>query len=217
MEPISLQMLDGGPRRLLALGAHADDIEIGCGGTLLRMLSERPELEVTWVVLCSTQERAREARGGAAAFLEAAHRSTVLVKEFRESFLPADWAQVKDVFEEIKRSVSPELILTHYREDRHQDHRVVSDLTWNTWRNHMILEYEIPKFDGDLGAPNFFAHLPAAVVERKIDLLLQHYPSQSSRQWFSPDVFRGLARIRGMECAAPEGLAEGFHCRKAVF
>jgi LmbE family N-acetylglucosaminyl deacetylase len=217
MERIALSAADGGPRRILALGAHADDIEIGCGGTLLRLIADRPDLEVTWAVACSTPVREKEARGAASAFLQGTARSRVEVKAFRESFLPAEWPAVKEWFEEIKGSAAPDLILTHYREDRHQDHRVISDLTWNTWRNHLILEYEIPKFDGDLGVPNLFADLPAATLERKIELVLQHYPSQAHRQWFSPDVFRGLARIRGMECVAREGLAEGFYCRKATF
>jgi LmbE family N-acetylglucosaminyl deacetylase len=205
------------PRRLLLLGAHCDDIEIGCGGTLLRLAAERPELEVRWVVFSSTPERAREARASAAAFLRGVARSEVIVRDHRDGYLPHSGAAVKDDFEAIKREYSPDLILTHYRHDLHQDHRLVSELTWNTWRNHLILEYEIPKYDGDLGVPNFFAPLPAATLEKKIALLLEHYPTQAGKPWFTADLFRALPRIRGMECAAPEGLAEAFHCRKAVF
>ena len=208
---------EGGPRRLLALGAHCDDIEIGCGGTLLRFLGERSDLEVRWVVFCSTAERAREAHASAAAFLQGARKAEVMVREHRDGYLPHSGAAVKDEFEALKREYSPDLILTHYRHDLHQDHRLVSELTWNTWRNHLILEYEIPKYDGDLGAPNFFSPLAAAGLERKIALVLEHFPTQAVKPWFNADLFRALARIRGMECVAPEGFAEAFYCRKAVF
>ena len=206
-----------GVQRVLALGAHSDDIEIGCGGTILRLIAERPGLEVTWVVFCSTPERAGEARASAEAFLSGAARSQVLVKAHRDGFLPWAGAAVKEDFEGLKPLVSPDLILTHYRDDRHQDHRTVSDLTWNTFRNHFILEYEIPKYDGDFGSPSFFAPLPAAVLERKIELILKAFPTQAGKAWFTADLFRAVARIRGMECAAPERLAEAFYCRKAVF
>jgi LmbE family N-acetylglucosaminyl deacetylase len=205
-----------GPKRLLVLGAHPDDIEIGCGGTLLRLLAEVPDLEVTWVVLTSNPARADEARTSAAAFLAGAARSQVIVKDFRDGFLPWNGAAVKDAFESLKPVASPDVILTHFREDRHQDHRMVSDLTWNTWRNHLVLEYEIPKYDGDFGSPQVFMPLSSAVVERKIDLLFQAFPSQAGRGWFTRDLFRSVARIRGMEGATLEGLAEGFYCRKLV-
>ena len=215
MRPLALFPGDG-PKRLLLLGAHADDIEIGCGGTVLRLVAEHPGLEVTWVVLTSNPARADEARTSAAGFLGESARSTIIVKEFRDGFLPWSGVAVKDAFEALKSVVSPDLILTHYREDRHQDHRLVSDLTWNTWRNHLILEYEIPKFDGDFGSPQVFVPLPSATVERKVDLLMHAFPSQAGRGWFTRDLFRSVARIRGMECAAPDGLAEAFYCRKAV-
>jgi LmbE family N-acetylglucosaminyl deacetylase len=208
---------EAGPRRVLALGAHADDIEIGCGGTLLRLLPTWRDVEVAWVVFCSTPERAREARASAAAFLHGVVRSHVVIHEHRDGFLPYSGAQVKDAFEALKREFSPDLVLTHHREDRHQDHRLVSELTWNTWRDHLILEYEIPKYDGDLGAPNVFSLLPAATLERKIALVLEHFRSQAGKHWFTADLLRALPRIRGMECAAPDGFAEGFYCRKATF
>jgi LmbE family N-acetylglucosaminyl deacetylase len=215
MNPVS--MLRGqGPLRVLALGAHCDDIEIGCGGTLLRLAAERERLEVRWVAFCSTPNRAREGRASAAAFLEAAADAIVTIHDHRDGFLPESWAAVKDRFEASKRTFSPDIIFTHFRHDLHQDHRVVSDLTWNTFRNHLILEYEIPKFDGDLGAPNCFAPLRSATLERKIALVLEHFPSQQDKPWFAPDLFRALPRIRGMECAAPERLAEAFYCRKVV-
>jgi len=216
MHRLSLFSEGDGVRKILALGAHADDIEIGCGGTLLRLLSERSDLEVTWVVFCSTPERAREAEASAQRFLERASRRRVIVKSHRDGFLPTEQARVKEEFEELKGQVSPDLILTHFRDDRHQDHRVVSELTWNTWRNHAIWEFEIPKYDGDFGTPNLFVPLAPAVLERKIALVLEAFPTQAGKPWFTADLFRAVARIRGMECAAPDRLAEAFYCRKLV-
>jgi len=214
----ALTLLPQGKARVLALGAHPDDIEIGCGGTLLRLAAERPDLEVTWAVFAATPERAQEARASAAGFLAGlATPPHVVVHDFRDGFLPWSGAAVKERFEELKKVVSPDLVLTHYRDDRHQDHRLVSELTWNTWRNHLILEYEIPKYDGDFGSPNVFATLPAATLERKIALLLEHFPTQAGKPWFTEDLFRAVARIRGMESVAPERYAEAFYCRKAVF
>jgi len=215
--PVSILDGGGGPRRILALGAHCDDIEIGCGGTLLRLLAERRHLEVMWVVFCSTPERAAEAHASAAAFLEGAPAAKVVVREYRDGFLPYAGAAVKEEFEALKREFSPDLVFTHFREDRHQDHRLVSELTWNTWRHHFILEYEIPKYDGDFGSPNFFATLPSGTLERKVGLLLKHFPSQKGRAWFTADLFHAVARIRGMESAAVDAAAEGFYCRKACF
>jgi len=206
-----------GPKRVLALGAHADDIEIGCGGSLLRLAGEERGLEVLWVVFSSTPEREREARASAAAFLAGVARAEVLVHGHRDGYLPYSGAAVKDEFERLKKAFSPDLIFTHYRGDLHQDHRLVSELTWNTWRDHLILEYEIPKYDGDFGSPNFFGALPAPILERKVALVVEHFRSQAGKHWFQPDLFRAVARIRGMECAAPEGFAEGFYCRKARY
>jgi LmbE family N-acetylglucosaminyl deacetylase len=205
------------PLRVLALGAHADDIEIGCGGMLLRLAAQRRDLDVVWVVFCADATRAEEARASAAAFLAGAARTRVIVHELRDGFLPYSGAAVKETFESLKREVIPDLVLTHYRDDRHQDHRLVSELTWNTWRDHLILEYEIAKYDGDLGSPNLFAPLSPATLDRKVSLILEHFRSQAGKHWFDPALFRAIARIRGMECAAAEGLAEGFYCRKAVF
>ena len=212
MQPLSLQ----GARRVLCLGAHADDIEIGCGGTVLRLAADRSDLEVRWVVFSSNAVREAEARASAAAFLEGT-KSTVTIRDYRDGYLPYSGVAIKDEFEAIKKEFVPDLILTHYRQDLHQDHRLVSDLTWNTWRNHLILEYEIPKFDGDFGTPNLFSPLSAATLKRKIALVPRHFASQAGKQWFAPDLFRAVARIRGMECVAPEALAEAFYCRKAVF
>jgi LmbE family N-acetylglucosaminyl deacetylase len=217
MERIGLLADGDGPKRILALGAHPDDIEIGCGGTILRLLAERRGLEVLWVVFSSTPERAAEARASGGAFLQGVPRARVVVRDYRDGFLPYSGAAVKDEFEAFKGEFSPDLIFTHYRDDRHQDHRLLSELTWNTWRDHFILEYEIPKYDGDFGSPNFFAWLPRSTLDHKIDLVLRHFPSQGGKPWFTADLFRGVARIRGMESAAPEGFAEGFYCWKAHF
>jgi LmbE family N-acetylglucosaminyl deacetylase len=210
-------ILPAGPTRVLALGAHSDDIEIGCGGTLLRLVAEHAPLEVLWVVFCAPGERAQEARRSAQAFLQGVPAAKVVIRDYRDGFLPYSGAAVKDEFEALKREFTPDLIFTHYRHDRHQDHRLVSELTWNTWRDHLLLEYEIPKYDGDFGSPNLFALLSAATVERKIALLLDHFPSQAGKAWFTADLFRSVARIRGMEAAAVDGLAEGFYARKACF
>ena len=216
MQRLRLPATEGRPLRVMALGAHADDIEIGCGGTLLRLAAEHPDLEITWVVFSASPERAREAQASAEAFLAGVRHRQVVVKGFRDGYLPYQAVEAKDAFEALKAQASPDLVLTHYREDRHQDHRLVSDLTWNTWRSHLILEYEVPKYDGDLGSPNLFVALPAATLERKIELVLRGFPSQAGKAWFTPEVFRALPRLRGMECVAPEGLAEAFYCRKAL-
>ena len=217
MEEIRLFADGGAPKRVLALGAHSDDIEIGCGGTILRLVSEYPDLEVLWVVFAATPERAAEARSSACAFLAGVAGSKVIVRDYRDGYLPFSAEPVKAEFEALKAQFSPDLIFTHYRDDRHQDHRLVSDLTWNTWRDHLILEYEIPKYDGDFGSPNCFGALHAATLDRKIALLVEHFPSQATRSWFTADLFRAVARLRGMECAAPASFAEGFYVRKARF
>jgi LmbE family N-acetylglucosaminyl deacetylase len=217
MERVRLFADGDGPKRILALGAHSDDIEIGCGGTILRLAAERCGLEVLWVVFVATGERAAEADASAAAFLEGVPTAKVVIRDYPDRFLPYSGAAVKEEFEALKHEFVPDLIFTHYREDRHQDHRLISDLTWNTWRDHFILEYEVPKYDGDFGSPNFFAALPTSTIDRKTDLLLKHFPSQLNKHWFTADLFRAVARIRGMECNASEGYAEAFYARKARF
>ena len=207
---------EGRPLDVLVLGAHADDIEIGCGGTILALTGREAPIRVTWVVLSAVGEREREARDSAAAFLKDAEQSTVIVEGFRDGFFPYLGGQVKELFETLKPTVGPDLVLTHRRDDAHQDHRLVAELTWNTFRNHVVLEYEIPKYDGDLGNPNLFVPLSPATCERKIDLLLEGFPSQRQRGWFTPDTFWSLLRLRGVESASPTRFAEGFHCRKAV-
>lgn len=217
MRCIELLTDGGGPARVLALGAHCDDIEIGCGGTILRLVAERSEVELLWVVFCSNETRAAEARASAQAFLHGSVKSRVVVHGFRDSFLPYSGAAVKEEFESLKREFQPDLVLTHYRDDRHQDHRLVSELTWNTWRDHLILEYEIPKYDGDFGSPNLFSQLSRSTLDRKIDLVLTHFHSQAERQWFTRDLLQAVARVRGMECVAPDQVAEAFYARKLSF
>jgi LmbE family N-acetylglucosaminyl deacetylase len=203
-------------RRVLAIGCHPDDIEIGCGGTLLTLARSNPGLEVDWVVLASPdEERTAEARASAAAFLADAGSSTIEVHGFRDGFLPYVGAEVKDVFEGMKR-YDPQVVFTHANYDFHQDHRLACELTWNTFRNHLILEYEIPKVDGDLGRPSVFVPLTAEVVETKLSLLEQHFPTQVGKHWFDRETFSGLMRLRGMEAVAPERFAEAFTARKTV-
>ena len=202
--------------QILCLGAHADDIEIGCGGTVLRLLRENPGAIVHWVVFAANPTREVEARASAAAFLTAAGESQVVVHHFRESYFPSVGSEIKDAFEDIKRKLRPDLIFCHRKLDAHQDHRVIAELTWNTFRDHAIWEYEIPKYDGDLGLPNVYVPLSAADAGRKVELLLEHFQSQASRTWFRPDTFHGLMSMRAVECNAPDARAEGFYVRKLI-
>jgi LmbE family N-acetylglucosaminyl deacetylase len=204
----------GSALRVLCLGAHSDDIEIGCGGTMLRLLEERPGTEVRWVVVGAQGDRAREARDSAARFLAKAARSEVLVEGFRDSYFPYVGEKIKAFVESTRLGFDPDVVLTHCRGDLHQDHRLVSELTWNAYRDHLILEYEIPKYDGDLGQPNVFVPLPERVVREKARLVLEGFPSQRAKPWFSEDTFMALPRLRGVECNAPERYAEAFHGRK---
>lgn len=204
------------PFRILALGAHCDDIEIGCGGTLLHLLAHHPNLCFDWVVFTSNPARAREAEASAERFLRGAKERRVVIKQFRNGYFPDQWARIKDEFEALKGEVRPDLILTHYQRDLHQDHRTIAELTWNTFRDHMILEYEIPKYDGDLGSPNVFVPLDEALAAAKFAALLESFPTQASKPWFDESLFRALMRLRGMECRSPSGLAEAFYARKLV-
>jgi LmbE family N-acetylglucosaminyl deacetylase len=200
--------------RVLVVGCHPDDIEIGCGGTILLLTRAHPELEVTWVVLSARDGRAEEARASATKFLASAGSADVRLHDFRDGFLPFAGEAVKDLFESLKPT-DPDLVLTHTRSDLHQDHRLVCELTWNTFRDHLILEYEIPKYDGDLGAPNVFVALDGELVDEKLHLIRDHYPSQARKHWFDEELFRSLMRLRGMEAATQ--YAEAFTCRKLSF
>jgi LmbE family N-acetylglucosaminyl deacetylase len=203
-------------RRVLCLGAHSDDIEIGAGATLLKLAGRISDLEIYWVVFSAPGPRAEEARRSADEFLSGLASKKVKIGSFRESYFPSEWPSIKDWFEQIRAEFDPELVFTHYRGDRHQDHRVLSDLAWNTFRNHLIFEYEILKYDGDLGCPNVFVPLSEQFCVRKVDLLLKHFQTQSSKHWFTRQTFEAMHRIRGVECASPTGQAEAFYCRKMV-
>ena len=203
------------PFHLLCLGAHADDIEIGAGGLILQLTRSRA-VAVDWVVFSAAGVREREARRSARLFLKDARGSRVVVKQFRDGYFPYEGAGIKDVFEQLKSEVSPDLVLTHHGQDLHQDHRTVSEMTRNTFRDQLILEYEIPKYDGDLGSPNCFLPLDRGLSDRKIRYLVTSFASQRGKHWFSADAFKGLMRLRGLECRAPGGYAEGFYARKVV-
>jgi LmbE family N-acetylglucosaminyl deacetylase len=211
------QLLHPGDRlSILCLGAHSDDIEIGLGATLLSLIERGIRLDVHWCVLSGAGEREREARASAADFLLAAQGAQVEVMPFEDGFFPEQGDKIKRWFEVLKRRGDPDLIFTHRRDDAHQDHRQVCRLTWNTFRDHCILEYEVPKWDGDTGQPNVYVPISARALERKIELLMSHFGSQRSKQWFDAEAFLGLARLRGMECRAPERYAEAFFGRKLV-
>jgi LmbE family N-acetylglucosaminyl deacetylase len=201
-------------RRIMCLGAHSDDIEIGAGGTLLELAETGSDLQVCWVVFSAPGERAAEARASASDFLSAVPNREIKIGSFSESYFPNEWAFIKDWFEDIRAQFDPEIIFTHYRNDRHQDHRVLSDLSWNTFRNHFILEYEILKYDGDIGQPNLFIPLSEKTAAGKVDLLLKHFQTQTRKHWFTRDTFEAMHRIRGVECAVSR--AEAFYCRKLV-
>lgn len=214
---IALRLPAGRPlERILCLGAHCDDIEIGCSGTVLKLVAEHPEASVTWVVLGSSEVRAQEALESAHALLASVRKKNIVIKAFRDGFFPYVGADIKTYFEELKREVSPDVVFTHYRHDLHQDHRLMAELTWNTFRDQFILEYEIPKYDGDLGSPNVFVPLEEDLCRRKIDNILGSFRSQADMRWFTEDLFRAILRLRGMESNSPSGYAEAFYCRKAV-
>jgi len=213
MLELNLATKPGAPFVVLCLGAHADDIEIGCGATVLHLCHAIPNAKFYWVVFSASGKRCQEAMSAAERFT-CGHEKQVIVQQYRDGFLHYSGGEVKDFFEEMKRQVSPDLIFTHWHGDAHQDHRLISELTWNTFRNHLILEYEIPKYDGDMGRPNVFVPLDASLHERKTTYLLQAFESQRGKPWFTRETFLGLMRIRGMESNSPSGYAEAFHARK---
>ena len=215
MLPLQLSIDGGAPLRVLFLGAHCDDIEIGCGGTALELARRHPALAAHWVVLSGSGERAGEAERAAARFLAGAAGREVVVERFRDGYLPYEGGRVKDFFESLKARLDPDLVFTHHREDGHQDHRLVSELTWNTFRDHVILEYEVPKYDPDTGSPNLFTHLDDSVAEAKVQAILESYPSQAARPWFTRDTLLATMRLRGVQARAPR-YAEGFYARKLV-
>jgi LmbE family N-acetylglucosaminyl deacetylase len=216
MLDLSWSVPKGRPLRVLFLGAHSDDIEIGCGATIRQWLSAGVRLDATWVVLSAEGERAEEARQSAGQFLRGAAGSRVVIAGFRDGFLPYLGAAVKEFYESLKAHPTPDVIFTHQRNDLHQDHRLACELTYNTFRDHAVFEYEIPKWDGDLGAPNTFVHVAESVAREKVDLVMRHFGTQRGKGWFDADTFLGLMRLRGVECRAPERYAEAFYARKSV-
>jgi LmbE family N-acetylglucosaminyl deacetylase len=216
MLPLTPRRDDVASMRVLCIGAHSDDIEIGCGGTMLRLIAANPGISIHWVVLAAREHRADEARRSASRLLRAAGDATIVIEDFRDGFFPYQGAEIKDYFERLKTGATPDVIFTHHHADLHQDHRLVAELTWNTFRDHLILEYEIPKYDGGLTTPNHFVPLDAATCRRKVGNLMKAFPSQAGKHWFAEETFLGLMRLRGVECGARSGYAEGFHVRKTV-
>lgn len=216
MQRLSFVQRRGEPLKMLFLGAHSDDIELGCGGTVLSLLDQGQELEVWWVVFSANAERRSEAEKSADMFLRGAVKREIVVRDFRESFFPYIGSEIKAYFEELKRTISPDVVFTHFRDDLHQDHRLISELTWNTFRDHLILEYEIIKYDGDLGSPNAFFPLSEEICARKVKYLMENFQSQRSHRWFTEDAFRAILRLRGVESNAPSNLAEAFYARKLI-
>lgn len=210
------QSTAGRPLKVLCIGCHSDDIEIGCGGTLLRLASDGIAHELHWAVFSAAGVREAEARKAAAAFGGDRLRSEPLLLGFRDGFMPYQGAEIKDAFESKLKPIAPDLVFTHFGNDAHQDHRLISELSWNTFRNHLILEYEIPKYDADLGNPNVFVGLGKAICEEKCRLLMEAFGSQRSKHWFDDSTFMALARIRGMQSNARDGYAEAFYSRKIL-
>lgn len=211
MLPLALRHRSAAPLSILCLGAHADDIEIGCGGTLLALLRHYPRVHLRWVVFSASAKRAEEARASARTFLALAEGGEVKTHDIRDGFFPAEFARLKELFEDLKLDFAPDLVFTHFRGDAHQDHRTVAELTLSTFRDHLVLEYEVPKYDPDLGNPNIFVPLRSEHAEAKVAGLMRHFATQTSRRWFQAEVFYSLMRLRGIQAAAASGLAEGFY------
>jgi LmbE family N-acetylglucosaminyl deacetylase len=216
MRRLSFAHKKGEPLKALFLGAHSDDIELGCGGTILSLLEQGQELEVWWVVFAASHARRLEAERSAETFLKGALKKEIVVRDFKESFFPYVGSEIKACFEELKRTISPDVVFTHFRDDLHQDHRLISELTWNTFRDHLILEYEIIKYDGGIGSPNVFMHLGEEVCAKKMKYLMENFQSQRAHQWFTEETFRAILRLRGVESNAPEKYAEAFYGRKLI-
>lgn len=208
---------DDSPKNILCLGAHCDDIEIGCGGSILTLIDRMKNIRFYWVVFSSDDRREREAVQCANDFLCNVKEKNIVIHRFRNSYFPYHGAEIKAYFEQLKLEYSPDIIFSHYGKDLHQDHRLISELTWNTYRDHLILEYEIPKYDGDLGSPNFYIHLDEGMCRKKTSMICKYFKSQYDKDWFTTDTFMSLLRLRGIESKAPKKYAEGFYCRKIAF
>jgi len=202
---------------ILCLGAHSDDIEIGCGGTIMKLLETSPMARVCWVVFSAKGRRRQEAQASARGLLSGAGAKEIIIKDFKDGFFPYSGGEIKAFFEGLKQGITPDLVLTHHRSDLHQDHRLISELTWNTFRDHLIWEYEVPKYDGDLGRPNVFVHLDVRLCEKKVQHIMGQFKTQADNQWFSKETFMALMRLRGVESNSLSGYAEAFHGRKLVF
>jgi len=202
--------------KILCLGAHGDDIELGCGGTILNLIKEHENIEFYWIVFSADKKRAKESIACAQSFLRNVKKKRIEIKNYKDSFFPYIGSEIKDYFEELKQKYSPDIVFSHYRHDLHQDHRLISELTWNSFRNHLILEYEVLKYDGDLGAPNFFVELRKSICQKKVKLITENFKIHSDKSWFSEDAFLSLLRLRGIEANSASGYAEAFYCRKMV-
>lgn len=202
---------------ILCLGAHPDDIEIGCGGVILRIIEESVNVHFFWVIFSAEEDRKIEANHGADNFLKKAKSKKIIIEEFRENYFPFIGTSIRDYFAQLKDLYTPDIIFTHYHSDAHQDHRLISNLTWNTFRNHLIFEYEIPKYDGDLGSPNLFFPLSESICQKKIKYILNNFNSQKKKHWFTEDTFWSLLRLRGIESKSPSRYAEAFYCKKIIF
>ena len=206
-----------GPLKILCIGAHSDDIEIGCGATLLKMIEEYgTKIEIVWAVFSANGERERESKESADFFLRRVSRKKIVLHHFRDGFFPSAFEAVKEKFEEIKKEISPDIIFTHYREDRHQDHRIISDVTWNTFRDHMILEYEVPKYDGDFGSPNLFVEVDEKICRKKTTAVLRFFQTQKKKHWMTEETLLSVLRLRGIESGRRSRYAEAFYCRKMI-
>jgi len=200
--------------KILCLGAHSDDIEIGCGGTILNICSQNLKSEIHWIVFSASKERKKEAISSANNFLVSIEKKNIIVHDFKENYFPYNASTIKESFDDLGRNFNPDLIFTHHRSDLHQDHKLIYDLTLNTFRNHLVLEYEIPKYDGDLGSPYIFSSLEEKILDTKIKYINENFQTQKNKPWFSDETFRALPRLRGIESRSPSGYAEAFHCRK---
>ncbi|GBD90805.1 glcNAc-PI de-N-acetylase [bacterium BMS3Abin04] len=212
---IGVELITKKELNILFLGAHSDDIEIGCGGTILKIIRNYRVNAVKWIVFSSNEVRKKEAQISAENFLQNVENKMIEFRSYRDGFLPFSATEIKNDFEQIKKSFNPDIIFTHYRQDRHQDHRFLSDLTWNTFRNHLILEYEIPKYDGDFGIPNFYIPLDEDIVNQKNEIIMNSFKSQIKKHWFTEESFNAILRLRGMESASR--YSEAFYARKILF